>query len=297
MSDGIQWMVGATTSSGWMLDVHFARGIDAEELAVRMGAQRGGVAGSMTDAEMVALDVDAYPDRGPGSAVVRVGEHAGWAFAITYGPYLERLEEVSRDGVEAVHYLHNAEHPPTSVFYGRDGRTVCGFGLLEEGNRYGQEPDLLLPDLVARGILHRDGAIRSDPDIHGYEGRERLSLAVFEERFGLSLPRTVLAEEPLPVYAIMGSPAPDFEEVSAWAAAHGRPLPDERLRLIPAGLRRAYEWDTDPQRWERQAPRLGGGIRRGGVISTSHPSAVLKIQPLIRKRGPEDPALDTEAGS
>ncbi|MFH9424189.1 hypothetical protein [Streptomyces sp. NPDC017529] len=37
MSDGIQWMVGATTSSGWMLDVHFARGIDAEELALRMG--------------------------------------------------------------------------------------------------------------------------------------------------------------------------------------------------------------------------------------------------------------------
>ncbi len=82
-------MVGATTSSGWMLDVHFARGIDAEELAVRMGAPRGAGAEPMTDAEIADIDVDAYPDRGPSSAVVRVGEHAGWAFAITYGPYLD----------------------------------------------------------------------------------------------------------------------------------------------------------------------------------------------------------------
>ncbi|MFF6990332.1 hypothetical protein [Streptomyces sp. NPDC010273] len=41
MGDGIQWLVGETTSSGWMLDVHFARGIGAEELALRMGASPG----------------------------------------------------------------------------------------------------------------------------------------------------------------------------------------------------------------------------------------------------------------
>ncbi|WP_327235391.1 DUF6461 domain-containing protein [Streptomyces sp. NBC_01317] len=241
MSDGIQWMAGTTTSSGWMLDVHFARGIDAEELAVRMGASRGAAAGPMTDAEMADLDVDGFPDRGPGGAVVRVGEHAGWAFALLYGAYLNRLEEVSRDGVEAVRHHHNSEHPPTTVLYARDGRTVCGFGLCEERHRYGQEPDLLLPDLVAAGTLNPDGETYRVVGVDDYDDRRRRGLAVFEERFGLSLPRTVLTEDALPVYAVTGSPAPDFAEVSAWAAADGRPLPDGRLGLIPAGLRRDYE--------------------------------------------------------
>lgn len=241
-----------------MLDVHFARGIGVEELALRLGASPGVRAESMTDAEIADLDIDAYPDRGPGSAVIRVGEDAGWAFAVTYGPYLDRLAEVSRDGVEAVHYHYNSEHPPTIVLYARDGRTVCGFGLCEERNRYGHEPGLLLPDLVAAGILNPDGVTYRDPGIgiDDYDDRKRLGLAVFEDRFGLSLPRSVLAEAPLPVYAIMGSPAPDFEEISAWAEANGKPLPDEHLRLIPAGLRKEYERATDPDRWQRRAHRL-----------------------------------------
>lgn len=245
MGDGIQWLVGETSSSGWMLDVHFARGIGAEELALRLGAPPGARAEPMTDLEVAYLDVDAYPDRRPGSAVVRVGEDAGWAFAITYGPYLDRLGEVSRDGVEAVYYHHNSEHPPTIVMYARDGRTVCGFGLCEESRRYGHEPDLLLPDFVAAGILHSDGETYRDPDIDDFEERERLGLAVLEERFGLSLPRSALAEDPLPVYAVMGSPAPDFEEISAWAAAKGRPLPDTHPRLVPAYLRKEYERSTN----------------------------------------------------
>ncbi|MGW0831190.1 DUF6461 domain-containing protein [Streptomyces prunicolor] len=245
MGDGIQWLVGATSSSGWMLDIYFARGIGAEELALRLGAPPGARAEPMTDVEVAYLDVDAYPDRRPGSAVVRVGEDVGWAFAITYGPYFDRLAEVSRDGVEAVHYHYNSEHPPTTVMYARDGRTVCGFGLCEENNRYGDEPDLLLPDLIAAGILNPDGATYRDPGIDDYADRKRLGLAVFEERLGLSLPRSALAEDPLPVYAIMGSPAPDFEEISAWAAAKGRPLPDTHLRLIPAGLRKEYERSTN----------------------------------------------------
>ncbi|MFB7293373.1 DUF6461 domain-containing protein [Actinacidiphila glaucinigra] len=273
MGDGIQWMVGATTSSGWMLDVHFARGIDSVELALRMGAPRTAGAQPMTDAEMVSLDVDAYPDRGPGSAVVRAGEHSGWAFAITYGPYLNRLEEVSRDGVEAVHYHYNSEHPPTTVLYARDGRTICGFGLCEERNRYGQDPDLLLPDLVAAGVLRSDGATYCDPDIDDYADRKRRGLAIFEERFDLSLPRTVLTEDPLPVYAIMGSPAPDFEEICEWAVANGRPLPSERLRLIPAGLRKDYE---RTQRWEQRPRHLTGGVGRGAAIGPFHTSGTLQ---------------------
>ncbi|MER7926698.1 MULTISPECIES: DUF6461 domain-containing protein [unclassified Streptomyces] len=256
MGDGLQWMVGATTSSGWMLDVHFARGIGAEELARRMGAPRGARAEPMTDVEVAHLDVDAYPERGPGSAVIRVGEDAGWTFAITYGPYLDRLADISRDGVEAVHYHYNSEHPPTVVLYARDGRTICGYGLCEESNRFGDEPDLLLPDLVAAGILRPGGKTYRASRIDDYPDRKRLGLAVFEDRFGLSLPRSALAEDPLPVYAIMGSPAPDFDEISVWAAANEKPSPDPHLRLIPAGLRKDYERATDPEWWQRRTHHL-----------------------------------------
>ncbi|MFF5155598.1 hypothetical protein ACFY3N_04890 [Streptomyces sp. NPDC000348] len=274
MSDGVQWMVGAVTSSGWMFDVHFARGIDAEELAVRMGARRGAATGPMTDAEIADLEVDGYS--GPDSAVVRVGEHAGWAFAVLYGCYLNRLEEVSRDGVEAVHYHYNSEHPPTTVLYARDGRTVCGYGLCEERIRWGRECDLFLPDLVAAGILNPDGDTYRETGDYDYAERGRRGLAVFEKRLGLSLPRTVLTEDRLPVYAVMGSPAEDFEEISAWAGANGRPLPDRRLGLVPAGLRKEYERATDPRWWER-------GAHLRVVAPTLHAEAVLK-----------DPAPGTE---
>lgn len=279
MSDGVQWMVGAVTSSGYMFDVHFARGIDAEELAVRMGARRGAATGPMTDAEMEDLDVDGYPERGPGSAAVRVGEHEGWAFAVLYGRYLERREEVSRDGVEAVHYHYNSEHPPTTVLYARDGRTVCGHGLGEEHVRWGEEPDLLLPDMVAAGIMLPDGMTDPVPeeeyddyDDHDYRERDRRSLALFEKRLGLSLPRTVLTDR-LPVYAVMGSPADDFEEISAWAGADGRPLPDRRLGLIPARLRKDYEQATDPRWWERGAVHrvAAGPLHAEGVLKDPDP--------------------------
>ncbi|UKY47405.1 hypothetical protein [Streptomyces inhibens] len=97
----------------------------------------------------------------PVTVVVRVGEHAGWAFAIEYGhcESLSRLEEVSREGVEAVYYSYNPEHPPTIVLYARDGRSICGFGLGEERVRWGQEPDLLVP------------RSRRRPDPHGRRHR------------------------------------------------------------------------------------------------------------------------------
>ncbi|WP_055555271.1 hypothetical protein [Streptomyces sp. NBRC 110028] len=259
MGDGIQWLRGGNTGTAWMVSVVFARGIDPEELALRMGAPRGAVTEPITDAEVLDLDLDFYRPLTHGDAVARVGEHAGWSFAIEYGHAVgvSRLAEVSRDGVEAFHYDRNPEHPPTIVFYARDGQKVCGFGLGEEPIRWGKEPDLLLPDLVAAGILNPDGdTYPADPDEDedesvDYAARDRRALAVVEERFSLSLPRTVFTEDRLPAYVTNSTPAPDFEAIHDWAATNGRPLPDARLGLIPATLRRNYEHATDP-RWHKR---------------------------------------------
>ncbi|MGW2629969.1 DUF6461 domain-containing protein [Streptomyces chattanoogensis] len=253
MSDGIQWLIDAGAEWGPVIGVVFARGIDARELAVRLGAPEGPGAGPMTDAEISGLDVEAYRPGESGDGVVRVGEHAGWAFAIEYGDCetLSRLEEVSREGVQAVYYSYNSDHPPTLVFFAYDGRSICGFGLGEECIRWGEEPDLLVPDLVAARILAADGTdLREDEGDDGTD-RERRALAIFEERFRLSLPRTVFTVDRLPVHAVNGAPAPDFDTVRAWAAANGHPVPDERLGLIPAGLRQSYIRATDPQWLQR----------------------------------------------
>lgn len=103
MGDGIQWLAGGDALTGWVTGVVFARGIDAEELAVRMGGAPGAGTEPITDAEVMELDMEIYRALGSGDGVVRVGEHAGWAFAIEYGDSTggERLEEISRQGAEA----------------------------------------------------------------------------------------------------------------------------------------------------------------------------------------------------
>ncbi|HET6857602.1 MAG TPA: hypothetical protein VFH94_10975 [Streptomyces sp.] len=104
------------------------------------------------------------------------------------------------------------EHPPATVDYARDGVELCGFGLAEENQRFGEEPDLLLPDLVAGQVLSADGQTllaREDPDDEDYEDYHvtyRRTLAVVERRFGLSLPPASLKEGRLPAYAVRGTP-------------------------------------------------------------------------------------------
>ncbi|BFO21765.1 hypothetical protein SHKM778_81530 [Streptomyces sp. KM77-8] len=87
--------------------------------------------------------------------------------------------------------------------------------------------------------------IRSEGGRDDYRERDLRRLALFEKHLGLSLPQTVFTDR-LPVYAVRGAPADDVEEISDWAEADGRPVPDRRPGLIPAGPRRDYERATAP---------------------------------------------------
>ncbi|MFD7785490.1 tetratricopeptide repeat protein [Streptomyces nojiriensis] len=86
----------------WQHGVVFARGIDPEELAVRMGAAPGSVMSPITETEAWGIVLDLATDD---DDVVRVGACCGWSFAIEYGmgDRSRRLAEISRNGVEAVH--------------------------------------------------------------------------------------------------------------------------------------------------------------------------------------------------
>ncbi|MFE9927883.1 DUF6461 domain-containing protein [Streptomyces sp. NPDC005533] len=191
---GIQWLADW---DGWFVGLTFARGIGPDELAARLGALPGvrpGPLGALDAWSMVTETVD-------GDGVARVGRWGDWSFAVEHGlpAGAERLAEVSRGGVEAVHLDPQPDHPPKQFAYARDGELVCCFGLGEECWRGGHQPDFLLPELIAAKILAPDGGCVR-PDEEPYEERDRHTLAVLEHRFALSLPRRLIEDTPLPAY-------------------------------------------------------------------------------------------------
>ncbi|WP_367319011.1 DUF6461 domain-containing protein [Streptomyces sp. HUAS ZL42] len=211
MADGIEWVVDL---EGWMSSVVFARGISPEELALRMGGDPDRATEPITDAEVWDLGITVYRPGADGDGVVRVGESAGWAFALEYGDSTggDLLAEISRDGVEAVQYVPMQEHPPATVAYARDGVVLCGFGLAEERRRWGEEPDVLLPDLVAGNVLAADGDTQLAAEDEHFRVVYRRTLGVVERRFGLSLSPACLDDARLPAYAVRGTPRMTFAD-------------------------------------------------------------------------------------
>ncbi|MCC0097683.1 hypothetical protein K7B10_23465 [Streptomyces flavotricini] len=135
--------------------------------------------------------------------VVRVGACGGCSFAVEYGMGNggDRLLEISRNGVEAIHLDPSPDHPPTTFSYARDGADVCSCGIGEEVWRWGEQPDLLLPELIAAGVLHPDGEY-ARPDGESYLDRDRHTLALIETRFNLFLPRDEVVNQRLPAFLI-----------------------------------------------------------------------------------------------
>ncbi|MFJ8624816.1 DUF6461 domain-containing protein [Kitasatospora sp. NPDC093550] len=219
--DGIQWLAevgrpgtglpgtGGPDTDGEVGGVVFARGIPPEELARRMGADPTAGTEPISGTELRDLDIEVYRPSDDGDGVIRVGECGGWSFAIEYGDSTggELLTEIARDGVEVVHFRPMPEQPPALLDYAHDGAVLCGFGLGEERWRWGQEPDLLVPDLIAAGVLEPDGVTPRAPE--GGDGgvaAHRRTLGAVERRFGLSLPRAALDGLRLRAYAVRGTP-------------------------------------------------------------------------------------------
>ncbi|WP_234348370.1 DUF6461 domain-containing protein [Kitasatospora sp. MY 5-36] len=223
--DGIQWLLeiggpstgrpgtsrssmGGPGTDGEVGGVVFARGITPAELAHRMGADPATATEPISDTEIRDLDIDVYRPGDDGDGVIRVGACAGWSFAIEYGDSTggELLTEIARDGAEVVHFRPMPERRPALLDYARDGAVLCGFGLGEERWRWGQEPDLLVPDLVAAGVLEADGVTSGDPGREPDGAARRRTLGAVERRFGLSLPRDAFGGLRLPAYAVRGTP-------------------------------------------------------------------------------------------
>ncbi|MER7669955.1 DUF6461 domain-containing protein [Kitasatospora sp. NPDC096128] len=203
--DGIQWLAD---TDGEVAGVVFARGIPPEELVRRMGADPAAAAGPISGLEIWDLDIETYRPGDDGDGVIRVGEADGWSFAIEYGDSTggELLTEIAREGAEVVHFRPMPEQPPALLDYARDGAVLCGFGLGQERWRWGQEPDLLVPELIAANVLEADGVTPCTPGRGPATGVRRRTLGAVGRHFGLRLPRGVLGELRLPTYVVRGRP-------------------------------------------------------------------------------------------
>ncbi|MCF2129126.1 hypothetical protein L1I79_22170 [Strepomyces sp. STD 3.1] len=114
----------------------------------------------------------------------------------------DRLAAVSRGGAEALRLDPCVAHPPSMFSYARDGALVCGFGVGEESWRWGTHPDFLLPELIAAGVLTADGEYARDDISESCTERDRHPLALLEARFGLTLPRKEIEDQPLPAFLV-----------------------------------------------------------------------------------------------
>ncbi|WP_199885693.1 DUF6461 domain-containing protein [Streptomyces sp. CB00455] len=114
----------------------------------------------ITDSEVEQLGLRGRSYGVFGDGAVRVGQDGEWAFAVEYGDSTggDRLEAISSASGEAVHYIPVGARPPARFHYAKDGVLTFGFGIDEEHRRWGAEPDLFLPELIAEHVLRPDGS-------------------------------------------------------------------------------------------------------------------------------------------
>lgn len=128
----------------------FARGITPGELLVRMGTDPDTVK-TRTRSEAEALELDPDGRR----HVVRVGRSGEWAFGLeswgNHGSRGEVLTEVSR-GTQALSTVYTGDG--TRFFsYAEDGEQLCWFDVDSPSRRTGSDPDFLLPEMTAEGLM------------------------------------------------------------------------------------------------------------------------------------------------
>ncbi|MFE2914380.1 hypothetical protein [Kitasatospora indigofera] len=207
MTDGIAWLAEPQSVAFGGYSVALARGLGIGVLAARIAASAQwsertvAVVGELTgDGLVEVLDLE-YGDAWDGIGL-RLGVSGGWTFAVAYGGWFGEFRDdpaISEGGAEVflLEYEEENGKPVPPIFrYHRDGRTVCSFNLhLDDSWGNGQvvgDPEVA--DVVKQ-LLSMEGLPdeeRAHREVH------RSTLGVLERQFGLTLPRGLVLEAPLP---------------------------------------------------------------------------------------------------
>ncbi|MFD0566953.1 DUF6461 domain-containing protein [Kitasatospora saccharophila] len=216
MTDGITWLAGPRSIAFGGYSVTLARGLGAEALAARIAAaarwseRTVEPVGELTGDGLVEALEEEFGDAWDGIGL-RLGASGGWTFAVAYGGWFGEFENdpvISAGGAEvfSVEYEEeNGKPVPPTFHYHRDGRTVCSFNLhLDDSWGSGTvagDPEVAceIERLLSAEGLPDEG--RADREVH------RAALGVLERHFGLSLPRALVLEAPLPTVLLTGRSA------------------------------------------------------------------------------------------
>ncbi|WP_436771343.1 DUF6461 domain-containing protein [Yinghuangia sp. YIM S09857] len=189
MGDSPEWLEGSTFNE-YGYCVTFARGMSAVELLRRLGCDVA------TTAMKTRIDAnhwieDLADEEGHEAViadkewVIRAGEAGGWAFAVEDGGIRgtdrDVLAAVSTNTV-ALSTMVNV-NAVTVLSYAVAGVLVCQYE--SPVNRWGSDPDRMVPELTRAGILLPDGAAA---DL-GVGEEQRRTLRMLHAEFGLTLPR------------------------------------------------------------------------------------------------------------
>ncbi|MET9697825.1 hypothetical protein ABZY31_12990 [Streptomyces sp. NPDC006529] len=205
--DGITWLAEPRSIAFGGYSVTLARGLGVEALAARIAAlsqwsqRTAHPVGELTGDGLVEVLESECGDVWDGIGL-RLGVSGGWSFAVAYGGWFGEFRDdpaISEDGAEVflIEYEEeNGKPVPPTFRYHRDGRTVCSFNLhLDDswGNgKVAGDPEVrdeLEKLLRAEGLPDEERAGR---EVH------RTVLGVLERYFGLTLPRALVLEAPLP---------------------------------------------------------------------------------------------------
>ncbi|MET7303411.1 DUF6461 domain-containing protein [Embleya sp. NPDC005575] len=207
MTDGIAWLAEPQSIAFGGYSVTLARGLGVEALAARIAASAQWSkrtvepVGELTGDRLVEALEEKFGDAWDGIGL-RLGAGGGWTFAVAYGGWFGEFKNdpaISVGGTEVFLVEYEEENgkpvPPTFHYY-RDGRTVCSFNLHLDDS-WGNGKVVGDPEVAGKieQLLNAEGL----PD-EERTGREvhRTTLGVLERHFGLSLPRALVLEAPLP---------------------------------------------------------------------------------------------------
>lgn len=214
MADGITWLAEPQSIAFGGYSVTLARGLGVEALAARIAASAQWSertvepVGELTGDGLVEVLAEEYGDAWDGVGL-RLGVSGGWTFAVAYGGWFGEFRDdpaISGGGAEVflVEFEEENGKPVPPVFrHHRDGRTVCSFNLhLDDSWGNGQvtgDPqvvDELRELLSVEGLPDENRAHR---EVH------RTTLRMLERHFGLTLPRALVLEAPLPAVLLADS--------------------------------------------------------------------------------------------
>ncbi|MFI8007444.1 DUF6461 domain-containing protein [Streptomyces sp. NPDC086010] len=216
MTDGIAWLAEPQSIAFGGYHVTLARGLGAEGLAARIAASAQWSErtvepiGELTgDGLIAALDAE-YGDAWDGIGL-RLGVSGEWTFAVAYGGWFGefRHDPAISEGEAEVFLVEyeeeNGKPVPPTFFYHRDGARMCSFNLhLDDSWGNGQvdgHPEVVREVaelLAAEGLPDEE---RADREVH------RTVLGVLERHFGLTLPRALVLEAPLPAVLLADQPS------------------------------------------------------------------------------------------